>query len=70
MFLVRRWDSDVLRHIRDCDPHAMSKEAEELYERAIKEYGDVIWWKDPNRPGRQETMKTGDTPMRWFKGRG
>ena len=34
----------------------MSQEAEELYERAIKEYGDVAWWKDPSRLGHQETI--------------
>lgn len=55
-FLARRWDSDVLRHIRESDPQALSQEAEELYERAIKEYGDVVWWKDPNRLGHQETI--------------
>jgi thiol-disulfide isomerase/thioredoxin len=55
-FLAGRWDSDVLRHIRESDPQALSKEAEELYERAIKEFGDVVWWKDPNRLGRQETI--------------
>ena len=55
-FTTGRWDPGVLRHIREYDPQALSKEAEDLYERAITEYGDVVWWRDPNRPGRQETI--------------
>ena len=55
-FTTGRWDPSVLRHIQESDPQALSREAEELYERAITEYGDVVSWRDPNRPERQETI--------------
>jgi thiol-disulfide isomerase/thioredoxin len=55
-FLIKSYDPSYVRYIRESDPRALSQEAEGLFERAVKEFGDIVYWRDPRRPDRQETI--------------
>jgi thiol-disulfide isomerase/thioredoxin len=55
-FIRRRWDPESVRHLRESDPQALAADAEQVYDRAIKEFGDDIWWRDPKGVGREETI--------------
>ena len=42
-YLVRGLDPEYIEYIRKADPLASEKEAERLFERAIRECGDLSW---------------------------
>lgn len=52
--LEKRWGSDALVRLRAADPEKSREEAEALFERAIRDYGDVL----------EFGMKNGDNPLR------
>src|SRR5262249_51631129 len=55
-FRTTRWDPNFFRYMREADPRASYVEAEHLLEGAIKDYDDLVYWKDPNKPDRHLTI--------------
>jgi peroxiredoxin len=55
-FFVSRWDPSFFHYIRQSDPEALYKEAEGQFKRAIKEYGDIVYWQDHRQTDRSETI--------------
>ncbi len=57
-FIVSRLDSNYFRYIRESRPREAYAEAARLCERALKDYGDVIYWQSPDDPARR--LSVGD----------
>jgi hypothetical protein len=55
-FIVSRHDPAYFRYIRESKPREANAEALKLYERAVKDYGDVIYWQDPAHPERRRSV--------------
>jgi thiol-disulfide isomerase/thioredoxin len=52
-FIMQRFDSDFLKYIRNADPQRLAAEAEMLLEQIIKEYGDLTYLQDPQKPDKK-----------------
>ena len=48
-FVFKRIDQSYIKYFREADPGALYAEVEALFERAAKEYGDIVY--DPSRKG-------------------
>jgi hypothetical protein len=55
-FIMSRWDPGFFRYIRESRPREAYPEAVRLFERALKDYGDVTYWQDPDDPGRRRSV--------------
>jgi thiol-disulfide isomerase/thioredoxin len=47
--IAKRIDASYVKYIREADPEALHAEVEALFERAAKDYGDIVY--DPSRKG-------------------
>ena len=52
-FIVSRSDPGYFRYVRESSPREAYAESWRLFERASKDYGDVVFWQDPNNPGNR-----------------
>jgi hypothetical protein len=52
-FMVSRYDPAYFRYVRESKPREANAEALKLYERAVKDYGDVVYRQDPAHPERR-----------------
>jgi thiol-disulfide isomerase/thioredoxin len=64
-FIVSRSDPGYFRYVRESSPRQAYAESWRLFERASKDYGDVIFWQDPNDPGQRRI--TGEIARRLLK---
>jgi hypothetical protein len=55
-FVMSRHDPGFFRYVRDSRPRESNAEALRVYELALKDYADVIYWQDPNDPGRRRSI--------------
>lgn len=54
--LITSGDPSYFRYIKASDTESLRRAVEALLERAIREYGEIVYWRDPSQPGRQETL--------------
>jgi hypothetical protein len=55
-FIVSRTDPTYFRYVRESRPKEAYAEALRLFERALKDYGDMIYWQSPDDPARRLTV--------------
>ncbi len=55
-FIISRYDPSYARYVRESKPRESYAEAIRLFERAMKDYGDAIYWQDPNDPARHRSV--------------
>ncbi len=55
-FIVSRCDPGYFRYVRESKAREAYAEALKLFERASKDYGDVVYWQDPNDPARRSSI--------------
>lgn len=55
-FLIARWDPGFFRYVRETRRPEANAEAIKLFEKAIKDYGDVRYWQDPDDPARRTSV--------------
>jgi hypothetical protein len=55
-FIVARFDPAYFLYLRGTDPREANAESAKLFEQALKDYADVIYWQDPARPAFRRTV--------------
>ena len=55
-FLIKNYDPSYAQYIQESSPQVLYAEADGLYERAIKDYGQIVYWQDPDRHDRRLTI--------------